>query len=264
MIDLHSHILPGLDDGAGDIEVSMRMARIAVQEGVQTMVATPHVNFDYPIDADTIISRVGEMNVALARAGVALAVLPGAEISVARAAQLSDDDLKAFALARGKTVLIESPYIKGAGFIEELLFDLQLRGFQPLLAHPERCPMFQEDIERLQRLVVRDVMCSVNAQSLAGRFGTKARDTAHELVRRELVHDVASDSHDETRRPPGMRAGIAAAEDHVPGITELTEWLTRDAPGALLAGRSLPERPKRPEPPPEPRGLRRLLGRSRA
>ena len=264
MIDLHSHILPGLDDGAGDIEVSLRMAKIAVEEGVQTMVATPHVNFDYPVDADSIISKVGEVNVALARAGIALAVLPGAEISVARAAQLSDGDLKSFALARGRAVLIESPYMKGAGFIEELLFDLQLRGFKPLLAHPERCPMFQEDIERLQRLVDRDVLCSVNAQSLAGRFGTKVRDFSHELVRRELVHDVASDSHDDERRPPGMRKGIAAAEEQVPGITELTDWLARAAPGAILAGRQLPERPKLPEPPEEPRGLRRLLGRNRA
>jgi protein-tyrosine phosphatase len=263
VIDLHSHILPGLDDGAGDIEVSLRMARIAVEEGVQTMVATPHVNFDYPVDADMVISKVGEVNVALARAGVPLAVLPGAEISMARAAQLSDAELRAFALARGPTVLVESPYVKGAGFLDELLFDLQLRGFRPLLAHPERCPTFQDDVGRLRRLVERDVACSVNAQSLAGRFGTKVRDFALLLVREGLVHDVASDSHDDSRRPPGMRAGIAAAEEHLAGISALTDWLTQAAPAALLAGRPLPARPDLPAPEPQPRGLRRLLGRGR-
>ena len=150
MIDLHSHILPALDDGAGDLEVSLRMAQIAVDDGVQTMVATPHVNFDYPVEPDAVLSRVGELNVALARAGVPLAVLPGAEISMARAADMSDEELAAFALAGGRTVLIESPYVKEVAFAEQLLFDLELRGFRPLLAHPERSPMFQTDVERLR------------------------------------------------------------------------------------------------------------------
>src|SRR3954462_5493970 len=172
------------------------MARIAVDDGVQTMVATPHVNFDYPVDPETVLGRVGELNVALARAGVALAVLPGAEISMARAADMSDDELASFALAGGRTVLVESPYVKEVSFAEQLLFDLQLRGFRPLLAHPERSPMFQTDIDRLRKLVAREVVCSVNAGSLAGRFGGKVREFAAELVREGLAHDIASDSHD--------------------------------------------------------------------
>ncbi|MEA2479465.1 MAG: protein-tyrosine phosphatase [Thermoleophilaceae bacterium] len=261
MIDLHSHILPGLDDGADDIEVSLGMARVAVEHGVQTMAATPHVNFDYPVDGEAVMSRVGELNVALARAGIALAVLPGAEVSVPRAAEMSDDELAPLCLGGGRTLLIESPYMKGVGFLEELLFDLQLRGFRTLLAHPERCPIFQDDTDRLRRLVDRDVYCSVNTGSLAGGFGRRVRAFALDLVRAGLVHDIASDSHDKEHRPPGLLSGIEAAEEDVPGIGGLAEWFTRDAPGALIAGRALPPRPELPEPPQAGR-LRRLLGRS--
>jgi protein-tyrosine phosphatase len=260
VIDLHSHILPGLDDGAGDIEVSLAMARIAVEQGVQTMTATPHVNFDYPVDAEAVLPRVGELNVALARADIPLAVLPGAEIAASRAVEMSDAEIKPLCLGGGKTVLIESPYVKGIGFLDELLFDLQLRGFRPLLAHPERCPIFQDDIGKLRRLVSRDVYCSVNTGSLAGSFGRRVRAFSLQLVREGLVHDVASDSHDQQRRPPGLLSGIEAAEEELPGITGLAEWLTQDAPAALLAGRALPPRPELPEPP-QPSRFRRLLGR---
>jgi protein-tyrosine phosphatase len=261
VIDLHSHILPGLDDGADDLEVSMAMARLAVDAGVQTMAATPHVNFDYPVDSDTVLAKVGELNVALARAGVPLAVLPGAEISVPRAAELSDTELSALGLGGGKTVLIESPYIKGVGFLEEMLFDLQLRGFRPLLAHPERCPIFQDDIARLRRLVDREVYCSINTGSLAGRFGRRVQAFAFELVSAGLVHDVASDSHDPERRPPGLLGGIEAADEHLPGIAAQADWYTRAAPAALIGGKQLPPRPALPQPAAQPSRLKRLLGR---
>lgn len=260
MIDLHSHILPGLDDGADDIEVSLGMARIAVEEGVQAMAATPHVNFDYPIDPDTVVSRVGELNAALADADIALEVLPGAEISMPSAAELTDDDLVAFSIGGARTLLIESPYLKGVAAMEELLFDLQLRGFRVVLSHPERCPIFQDDRDRLRRIVARDVYCSVNTGSLAGAFGRRVRAFAVELVRGGLVHSIASDSHDEVQRPPGLLVGIRAAEQELPGLSDQADWYTRDAPAALATGRQLPARPAPPERS-SPSRLRRMLGR---
>lgn len=261
VIDLHSHILPALDDGAGDIEVSLGMARIAADAGVQTMAATPHVNFDYPVDSETVMSRVGELNVALARAGIPLAVLPGAEISMPRAAELSDAELASFCLGGGRTLLIESPYMKGVGYIEDLLFDLQLRGFRVLLAHPERCPTFQGDPDRLRRIVERDVYCAVNTGALEGGFGRTVRAFALELVRDGLAHCIASDAHDQERRPPGLLAGIEAAEEELPGLVSAAEWYTRAAPSALIGGTRLPPRPELPEPPAQPSRLRRMLGR---
>jgi protein-tyrosine phosphatase len=125
--------------------------------------------------------------------------------------------------------------------------------------------MFQTDVERLRKLVARNISCSVNAGSLAGRFGRRVREFAVELVREGLAHDVASDSHDESRRPPGLRAPIAAAEEFLPGLLEAADWYTRAAPAALLAGRNLPARPDlvAPEPDQPQSRFRRLLGRPR-
>lgn len=259
-MDLHSHILPGLDDGAEDIGVSLGMARIAVEDGVLTMAATPHVNFDYPVDQDAMLSRVDELNAALTRADIALAVLPGAEISVPRAAELNDDELGSFGIGGGRTLLIESPYVKGVGSMEELFFDLQLRGFRVLLAHPERCPTFQDDPDLLRRIVARDVYCVLNTGSLAGAFGKRVRACAVDLVRGGLVHSIASDAHNEEGRPPGLLRGIRAAEQELPGLSDQADWYTRDAPAALVAGAQLPARPAVPDPPP-PSRLRRMLGR---
>jgi protein-tyrosine phosphatase len=258
VVDLHSHILPGLDDGADDIEVSLGMARIAVGEGVRTMAATPHVNFDFTFDPDTVMSRVGELNAALADADLALTVLPGAEISMPSAAELTDGELASLSIGGGRTLLIESPYLKGVASMEDLLFDLQLRDFRVLLSHPERCPIFQDDPDRLRRIVARDVYCAVNSGSLAGAFGRRVRAFAVDLVRGGLVHSIASDAHDEEHRPPGLLAGIRAAEQELPGLTDQADWYTRDAPTALATGKQLPARPALPKPRPRSR-LRRIL-----
>jgi protein-tyrosine phosphatase len=260
VVDLHSHILPGLDDGADDIEVSLAMARTAAGDGVQAMAATPHVNFDYEVDPETMRAGVDELNAALADAGIALTVLPGGEISMPRAADLDDDELASFSLGGGRTLLIESPYLKGVASMEELLFDLQLRGFRVLLAHPERCPIFQDDPDRLRRIVARDVYCSVNTGSLAGIFGRRVRALAMDLLRGGLVHSIASDAHDDAGRPPGLLMGVRAAEQELPGVSAQADWYTRDAPAAFVEGTPLPARPPAPEPP-APSRLRRMLGR---
>jgi len=249
VIDLHTHILPAVDDGAPDMDVSLAMARAAVVAGVHTMVATPHVNERYDLDPMDIGEHVGRLNLTLARTGIALAVLPGAEVAHSRAGGLSDRDLRATCLGGHSALLIESPYTPSP-FFDEFLFDLQLRGFRPVLAHPERCPMFQSDVDRVAALVARGILCSVNTGSLAGRFGRTARRTAVELLRRGLVHSLASDCHDTERRPPGLRDGLNAVRDDIPGIEVLGDWLTAEVPAALVAGAKLPPRPALPERPP--------------
>ncbi len=258
MIDLHSHILPGLDDGAPDIDVSLAMARAAVDAGIETMVATPHVNFEYPVDPHDIGPRVGALNIALARSEIALAVLPGAEVALPRLGEMDDEALRAVCLGGGPCVLVESPYVRGASFLEERLFDLQLRGLRPMLAHPERCPIFQDDPGRLARVVERGVLCSINIGSLTGRFGSVVRRFSVRLFRDGLVHNVASDCHDPVRRPPGLRAGFEKAEEELPGISDQADWYARAAPAAILAGEPLPPRPDSPSR--RPSRLRRLIG----
>ncbi|MEA2444965.1 MAG: protein-tyrosine phosphatase [Thermoleophilales bacterium] len=245
MIDLHSHILPALDDGAADMEVSLEMARAAVADGVSTMVATPHVDDRYGLDPPDIGEHVGHLNLALARAGIALGVLPGAEVAHTRAAALSPASLLTACLGDSKALLVESPYTS-VSFFDDLLFDLQVRGFRPVLAHPERCLMFQRDPDRLAALVDRGIYCTVNAGSLSGGFGRKVRQAAVVMLARGLVHSIASDSHDTERRPPGLSTALDGLEGEIPGITAQAAWLTNDVPAALLADKPLPPRPPLP------------------
>lgn len=246
MIDLHCHILPGLDDGPADLDGSLELARVAVAAGTRTIVATPHIRDDFPFDPALIPGRVAQLNDVLRDEGVDLEVAVGGEVSVSTAADLDDATLRGVTLGGGPYLLVESPYTHATDMLEHNLFDLQVRGFRILLAHPERSPSFIRDIDRVARLVERGMRCSITAASMKGSFGrTVARFTA-ELFRGGLVHDVASDAHDAVRRGPDLKSGFRAVESDLPGLLESSHWFTHDAPAALLSGADLPPAPPRP------------------
>jgi protein-tyrosine phosphatase len=241
------------------MEDSIALAERLALDGVETVVATPHVSPDYPTSAAAVAAGVADVRSALSRAGVPLSVLPGAEISFSMVTGLDRDRLEELALGGGDTVLLESPYNAAAPFLEAAIFDVQLMGFRVLLAHPERSPPFQESPDRLASLVERGALCCVNAGSMRGRFGKRVHQTVLELFGRGLVHAVASDAHDLRTRPPGVRDAFAALESDLPGIREQASWYTREAPAALVSGAPLPPAP----PPPKVPGSRRLLRRLR-
>jgi protein-tyrosine phosphatase len=259
VIDLHCHILPGLDDGPANLDFSLAMARTAVASGTQMMVATPHVRADFDVNPDDIADHVEALNEDLKDERLPLRVLPGAEIGWANATELSDEQLSMLSLGSGRRILLESPYGRRAVDVEGIVEDLSGRGFDSILAHPERCPLFQREPDRLRRLVDGGVLCSITAGSLLGRFGDGVREFAIDLLRRGLVHDVASDSHDHIHRPPGLIAGFESAESDIPGIASHASWYTVRAPVAILAGNRLPAAPDI-DAPPQSR-LKRLLGR---
>ena len=159
-------------------------------------------------------------------------------------------------------MLLESPYGKKPVDIEGIIDGLAERGFQAVLAHPERCPLFQRDLERLRGIVEKGTLCSITAGSMAGRFGEPVRNFTVAMLRAGLVHDVASDAHDHIHRPPGLVVGFAKVEEEVPGVEQHAAWFTVTSPVAILAGNPLPEAPRLGEVPP-PSRLRRLLGRAR-
>jgi protein-tyrosine phosphatase len=256
MIDLHSHILPGVDDGAGDLQASLAMARVAVDNGIQTMVATPHLNSRYRVEPNGVSRAVGILNLELAREGIPLAVLSGVEIAFSQLPGVDTATLRRLTLGGGGCLLVECPYRSGGERIEDMLFDLELRGLRALLAHPERSPSFQRQHARLERLVQRGVMCVVNAGSVAGRFGGPAQRAAFDLLGAGLVHAIASDAHDPQHRAPSLTEPLLSARRSLPGIEAHVGWLTQDAPAAILAGSGLPPRPA-----PLPRARGGLLGR---
>jgi len=248
VVDLHSHILPGVDDGAPDIETSIAMARTAAADGIRVMVATPHISFEYELDPLEVGRKVGELNLALARSELPLAVVPGGEIALTRLAALEPDALRALSLGAGPFLLVETPYAGAAPFLEEVLFDLDLRGFRTILAHPELCAMFETDRDRLARLVERSVLCSVNAGSMAGQFGRRVREFAVHMFRNRLVHNVSSDAHDDDVRRAELRWGFDRLDGELHGIADQASWFTDDAARAIISGRGVPEPPEPPAP----------------
>jgi len=256
VIDLHSHILPGVDDGPPTVEGSLELARVAVAAGTRTILATPHINDDRSIDAARVAAGLEVLRPALAAAEIPLEVLPGGEIAIWRLVDLDEATLRAFALGGGPYLLVESPFSPVIGDFEPMVLDLHDRGHRVLLAHPERCPAFQRDPSRLEGLVGAGALVQITAGSMAGAFGTTVRRFTSAILREGYAHVVASDAHDTVRRPPGLQVGFAALERELPGLGEHAEWLTELAPRAVLDGTPLPERP----PLPRPAGLLRRLG----
>ena len=256
VIDLHCHLLPGIDDGPATLAESVALAAELAADGVRSAAATPHVRPDHPgVVRDELAARRVELQGAIDAAGIALQVLPGAEVDLVYGLELSDDELRDLSLGgNGRDLLVETPYGPISDLFEEQLFSLSLRGFRTLLAHPERNRVFQENPERLVGLAARGVLLQVTAEALLRsprRSGTGRLAT--ELVERGLASVLASDSHGGDIARESLARGLEAAQELVgPQASVLVE----DAPAAILAGRPLPALPQR-------QSRRGLFGRRR-
>ena len=259
MIDLHSHLLPGIDDGPASLEDSLELAQAAAQQGTRMLAATPHLRADFPdVLPSELPGRCEEMRKALSGAGIDLEVVQGGEAGLMWAVHADDEALRAGSYGgRGTDLLIESPYGGLTTTFEQLLQTVADRGFRLLLAHPENNPTFQKDPGRLRALVERGVLLQVTARSLILRERRRGpRPLAEALVRDGHAHVLASDAHSGYQlRPPALGAGVSAAAELVGA--ERAHWLVTAAPAAILAGVPLPE------PPPVESRRRGLLGRLR-
>jgi protein-tyrosine phosphatase len=239
VIDLHCHVLPGIDDGPETIEGSVALARAAFNLGVRTLVATPHVSPRFPNRPDKILGLVEQLEARLAIEELALEVRSGAEIALPQLTEIEPTELPRLCLGRGPWLLLESPFNATGPRIGPVVQGLHTRGFRILLAHPERCPAFHHDPAALQALVQGGVLTSITAGALVGRFGGRVREFALQLVRAGMVHSVASDAHDRAQRPPGMASELEQA-----GLARLADWLTCEVPAAILDGAEIPPRPE--------------------
>lgn len=242
MIDLHSHILPGLDDGARTIEEARALARLAASEGITAIAATPHVRTDYPTRPEVMEERVGELRRDFAERAIPVEVLHGGEIDLDMLTTLDDGELRRFTLAQsGRYLLLEFPYSGWPAGLEETVHGLGLRGFVALMAHPERNADVQAAPERLADLVRAGVLVQITAASLDGRLGRSSREAALQLLALRLAHVLASDAH----TPDVRAAGLAAAAGAL-GDSGLARYLTEEAPAAIVAGEAVPEPPALP------------------
>ena len=238
MIDLHAHILPGVDDGPRTLDEALEMAGSAHADGIEVIAATPHVRDDYPTSAETMERRLEDLRTAVADAAIPLEVRPGGEIALEQLDGLDADKLRRFGLGGNPSyLLVEFPYYGWPLDLDERLFRLRTSGLTPVLAHPERNPDVQAAPERLRPLVETGVLVQLTAASVDGRLGRRPRDASRRLLELELAHLLASDAH-----APSIRAiGLSTAADAI-GDTALARWLTVEMPAAIVSGEQLPIR----------------------
>lgn len=206
MIDIHSHILPFMDDGAADLEAALAMAQDAHNDGITAVIATPHhANGVYLNPAKEIEAAVQQLNEKLREAGNPLLVLPGQEIRIY--GDLLDDLEKGelLTLAGSRYILLEMPSSRVPRSMEETCHELIIQGYVPVIAHPERNAEIAADPSRLVKLIELGALGQLTAQSIAGNFGGKLQKLSLELCRRNAVHVIASDAHDHLNRPFGLR-----------------------------------------------------------
>jgi protein-tyrosine phosphatase len=242
VIDLHSHILPGLDDGAQTLADSVELARAAAAGGVRAIAGTPHVRHDYPTTVDEMEEALAAVRTAVADEGIPIEILPGGELALEWVNRLTPDELRRFGLGGNPAyVLVEMPYLGWPLGLERIFRGLLTNGITPVLAHPERNPEAQTDLDRVGLVAREGALIQLTAASLDGRGGRRARAAALKLVEQGVAHLVASDAHGASVRAVGFDGVLDAVGDE-----SLAHWLTEGVPSAIVNGTVIPVRPEGP------------------
>jgi len=237
MIDIHSHILPEIDDGARSLEEALEMARVAAADGIQQMVCTPHMFngiSDNPDPAE-ILERVNAFQEAIGAQG--LRVLPGNEVHVSHEIVEQARTNRVTKLNRQNYMLVEFPTMVVPIGADELFYRLQLDGVRPILVHPERNSQIQARPSIVANFVERGVHIQVTAMSVTGEFGNGPKQCAESLLRHNCVHFLATDAHRAERRPPILSRGRDAAAAIIGAEKALK--LVYDNPLAVVKGETI-------------------------
>lgn len=239
MIDLHCHLLPGMDDGPSSWDESLEMCRIAAADGIVSVVAAPHtLDGKYSNSREEILEGVARLNLSLRKEGVDLEVLPGADVFLTR------DLWKLVAQGQvvtindaGKYILLELPsYHIPEGFLENI-FQLKVHGLTPVISHPERNFQMQERPELAKEMVSLGALLQLTSMSLLGGFGENAQACAFSFLRRGEAHLLATDAHSAHKRPPILSAGRQSVASLFG--EETAEMLVLENPRAILDGKEV-------------------------
>jgi len=238
MIDLHAHILPGLDDGAENLDESLDMCRAAVRDGVTTIVATPHTgNGNYDSSRDRILAAVSELTDHLRSRGIELTILPGADVYVHEQLDVLITNREAMTINDNmRYVMVEFPKRVIPPNYRGWLFRLALAGFTPILTHPERNPAIHDKTDIVREWIERGGLVQLTAMSLTGAFGQETRKCSEELLKYNLVHVIASDAHSALRRPPVLSKALEYAASLLG--PDYARKLVEDYPSAIITGKT--------------------------
>ncbi|QIZ05654.1 tyrosine protein phosphatase [Priestia megaterium] len=206
MIDVHCHILPGIDDGARDLSESIEMAKKAVEQGIHTIVATPHhLNNRYENPKQTIIDKVRDLNKLLLEEKIDLNVLPGQETRIYGEMVEGYERGGILPIDNTQYVLVEFSSSHVPRYTEKLFYDLRTKGLIPVIVHPERNQEIIERPELLYQLVKKGALSQVTAASVCGYFGKKINTFSLQLIEANLTHFIASDAHNTSNRTFRMK-----------------------------------------------------------
>jgi protein-tyrosine phosphatase len=210
VIDLHCHLLPGIDDGAADLSVSLSMARASVEQGVTVIACTPHILPGlYHNSGPAIRAATDELQAILDEEGVPLRLVSGADVHMTPDFLAGLRAGRLLALADSRYVLVEPPHHTVPPHLEDFFFNLVVAGYVPILTHPERLSWVPSHYDIIERLVSAGVWMQITAGSLAGTFGRNALYWANRMLDDGFVHLIATDAHDCEHRRPDLAAGRA-------------------------------------------------------
>jgi protein-tyrosine phosphatase len=249
MIDLHCHILPGVDDGAESIDVSLAMARMAASDGVQTIVATPHF-FREDCSSNNfalVDERRRELSEALVRDQIAVEIKSGAEVHISHDL-ISEirENRKSLVLNGSGYMFVEFPSGHIYPGVKNLFFDLMTEGIVPIIAHPERNAVLARQASLLYDLVQVGALAQANGGSIMGLYGPEARETILRFLECHLVHFLASDGHNSSSLPPRLSEAARCAESVI-GKEEALCLVDRN-PQAVLDDLDIPYLPQPVDP----------------
>ena len=239
MVDIHGHLLPGIDDGARNMDMALEMARMAVADGISVSLVTPHhLNGVYQNPAENVRERTAAFRTAINQAGIELEILPGAECHLVPELARELQAGTAMTVAdRGRAVLVELPVHTipmGATTILENILALNM---VPVIVHPERNSELAREPDRLADWIDMGCLAQVTGRSCTGKFGDRALRASREMVTRGLIHFLASDAHRNRRRVPEMRPGRDCVAEWVG--ESAARLITEDFPRNLVMGREI-------------------------
>lgn len=203
MIDIHCHILPNVDDGSESLEESIAMAKIAESEGITKIINTSHCHFDFKYKKGNELKlELEKFNQALKEENINIEVLLGNELYYTSDLIERFDELDFFSMNNSKYILMEFSPINFPKNIEDVIYEIKIRGYIPIIAHAERYKQVQEDVNIVLDCIKEGALIQVNASSILGKNGEKAEDTSKKLLDNNMVHFVATDAHSSNRRRP--------------------------------------------------------------
>lgn len=235
MIDLHCHILPGVDDGALDLRDSAGMARQAAGDGIEAVCATPHIRHDHDVRIDEVAGRVGALNAHLREEGIPVTVLQGGEVAETAVEALGEEELARISLGGGRWVLLEPAPGPLGDSLERRVEHLAECGHRSLIAHPER-HVSADMFERMARLVEAGALIQATADFFL-REGTAEGMVA--LAERRLVHVLSSDAHSSHGGRPVHLSAAFERLGEVEALAPHLDWIAEQAPRAIVSGDEL-------------------------